>query len=282
VRVAITGSHGLIGSALAESLRHDGHDVVALARDHLDERALQGQDAVVHLAGEPIAAKRWSDEQKQRIVDSRSRTTAQLASAIANMSDPPRVFISGSAVGYYGDRSDEILHEDSAAGDDFLAGVCIAWEAATAPATAAGVRVAHIRTGLVLTRTGGALAKMLPLFRLGLGGRFGSGRQWWSWISLDDEVGAIRFLLDHDVAGPVNVTGPAPVTNGEFAKALGHVLHRPAVLPVPRFGPRLLLGAELAQQLLFSSQRAEPAVLSANGYRFRHPDVDSAMRDALA
>jgi len=281
VRVAVTGSRGFIGSALVESLERDDHEVVRVARDDIRAEVFDGAEAVVHLAGEPIGASRWSPEQKRRILDSRTEATTSLATVLAAMHDGPRVLVSGSAVGYYGDRGDELLREDSGPGNDFLAHVCRAWEAATDAASDAGVRVAHIRSGLVLGR-GGALAKMLPLFRFGLGGRFGSGRQWWSWISLDDEVGAIRYLLDHDISGPVNLTGPAPVTNAEFTGALGRVMRRPAVLPVPRFGPALLLGRELADQLLFSSQRVEPAVLAHHGYRFLHTDVESALAPAIA
>jgi uncharacterized protein (TIGR01777 family) len=280
VRVAVTGSHGFIGSALVESVVRDGHDVVPVAHDGITPDVFAGVEAVVHLAGEPIAARRWSQEQKRRILDSRTATTTALATTLAAMANRPRVLVSGSAIGYYGDRGDEVLGEDSAPGDDFLAEVCIAWEGATAAASDAGIRVATVRTGLVLGH-GGALAKMLPLFRLGLGGRFGAGRQWWSWISLDDEIGAIRYLLDNEISGPVNLTGPEPVTNADFTRALGRTLHRPAVLPVPRFGPQLLLGRELGDQLLFSSQRVEPAVLADNGYRFRHPDVSSALTAAV-
>jgi len=281
VRVAVTGSHGFIGTALRASLLDDGHEPVAIGRDSITSAALRGSDAVVHLAGEPIGAKRLTAEQKRRILESRTTTTSAVARAMVALgAEGPQVLVSASAIGYYGDRGDEVLTETSAPGDDFLAGVCTAWEAAADPARDAGLRVAHVRTGLVLGR-GGALAKMLPLFRVGLGGRFGSGRQWWSWISLDDEVGAIRFLLDHDVAGPVNLTGPAPLTNAAFTKVLARVLHRPAVVPVPKFGPRLLLGRELADELLFTSQRVEPAVLAAHGYRFRHPDAESALRATL-
>jgi uncharacterized protein len=280
VRVAITGSRGFIGSALVDSLERDDHEVVRVAHDDIRPGGFEGVEAVVHLAGEPIAARRWTPEQKRKILDSRKTTTAALATTLAAMADRPRVLVSGSAVGYYGDRGDEMLREDSSPGDDFLAQVCQAWEASTAAANDAGIRVAHIRTGLVLGH-GGALAKMLPLFRFGLGGRFGAGRQWWSWISMDDEVGAIRYLLDNDISGPVNLTGPEPVTNAQFARALGGALHRPAVFPVPRFGPSLLLGRELAEQLLFSSQRVEPAVLTHHGYRFLHPDVTSALTASI-
>jgi len=281
VRVAVTGSHGFIGSALVESLAGDDHDVVRVARDDIRPEVFEGAEAVVHLAGEPIGTRRWTPEQKRKILDSRAETTATLATTLTALDQRPRVLVSGSAIGYYGERGDEVLREDSPPGDDFFSEVCQAWEAATASASDAGIRVAHIRTGVVLGK-GGALAKMLPLFRFCLGGRFGSGRQWWSWISLDDEIGAIRFLLDNDVHGPVNLTGPTPVTNAEFTRALAGVVHRPAVLPVPRFAPSLLLGRELADQLLFTSQRVEPAVLTEHGYRFRHPDVTSALRAAVA
>jgi uncharacterized protein (TIGR01777 family) len=281
VRVAVTGSHGFIGSALVESLESDDHEVVRVARDGIGADVFHGAEAVVHLAGEPIAARRWSPEQKRKILHSRTAVTATLATTLAAMDQRPRVLVSGSAVGYYGDRGDEVLREDALPGNDFLAEVCQAWEAATAAASDAGVRVAHIRTGLVLGK-GGALAKMLPLFRFGLGGRFGAGDQWWSWISMEDEIGAIRYVLDHDISGPVNLTGPAPVTNAEFTSELGGVLHRPAVLRVPRFGPSALLGRELADQLLYTSQRVEPAVLTDEGYEFRHSEVQSALAAAIA
>ena len=191
------------------------------------------------------------------------------------------MFLSGSAIGAYGARGDEELTEASALGTDFLADLCRQWEAATAPAAEAGVRVAHLRTGIVLSAAGGALKKQLPLFKLGLGGRFGSGRQWQSWISIDDEVAAIAHLLDADVEGPVNLTAPAPVTNREFTRRLADVLHRPAVLPIPSFGPKLLLGGELADALLFTGQRVLPAKLEASGYRFRHASLDAALRAVL-
>jgi uncharacterized protein (TIGR01777 family) len=191
------------------------------------------------------------------------------------------VLLSGSAVGYYGDRGDEVLTEESSAGGDFLADVCVQWEAATLAAEQAGIRVAHLRTGIVVGKAGGAVAKTLPLFKLGLGGRIGSGRQYWSWISLTDEIGAIRFLLDHDVAGPVNLTGPEPVTNAAFTKAVGRALHRPTFVPVPKFGPRLLLGREAADSVVSASQRVVPTVLAREGYRFTHETVDEAVTAEL-
>jgi len=295
--IAVTGASGLIGSRLVDTLTADGHRPVRLVRrdprpgedavrwdpaaGEIDAASLEGIEAVVHLAGEGIAEKRWSAEQKRRILDSRVQGTTLLATALAGLQRRPSVLLSGSAIGFYGDRGDEELTESSSPGDIFLADVCRAWEAATAPAEQAGIRVAHLRTGIVLDRNGGALAKTLPLFRLGLGGRLGSGRQWWSWIGIDDEVGAIRFLLDAEVSGPVNLTAPAPVTNAEFTKVLGRVLGRPTALPVPAFGPKLLLGAELAEQLLFTSARVLPGVLESAGYQFSAPDLEGALRKEL-
>ena len=284
MRIAVTGSHGFIGSALVPSLERQGHDVVRVTRDaagQLDTGALYGSDAVVHLAGEGVAAKRWTSEQKRKVLESRTKGTALVAETIAGMDHKPRVLLSASAVGYYGSRGDEVLTEKSGPGADFLADVCVQWEASTAAAEAAGIRVVHLRTGIVVGKSGGALAKTLPLFKLGLGGRIGSGRQWWSWISLTDEIGAITFLLDHDIAGPVNLTGPEPVTNAEFTKSVGRALHRPTLLPVPMFGPRLLLGREAADAVAGANQRVEPAVLSDAGYPFVHPTVDDATRAEL-
>ena len=210
----------------------------------------------MNLAGAGIGDHRWTDAYKQEILESRVRTTDLLARTLAGLDRKPSVLLSGSAVGFYGDRGDEELTEQSAPGHDFLAGVCVAWEAATEPARDAGIRVAHLRTGIVLSPDGGALKKQLPLFKLFLGGRFGGGTQWQSWISIRDEVGAILHLLEHDVAGPVNLTAPNPVTNGDFAKVLGRVLGRPSVVPVPSFGPKLVLGVRAGRQ---------PAVLQPAG-----------------
>ncbi|MYH93613.1 MAG: TIGR01777 family protein, partial [Acidimicrobiaceae bacterium] len=234
MRIAVTGSTGLIGRALVERLTSDGHQTVRVVRsagasdqrgatvnwdpgaDQIESEALEGLDAVVHLAGEPIAARRWSSAQKRRIADSRTRGTALLASALSRLDSPPGVLVSASAIGYYGDRGDERLDESSSGASDFLAQVCREWEAAADPARDAGIRVAHPRTGVVLSRSGGALAEMLPFFRLGIGGRIGSGRQWMSWITLHDEVEALLWLLTTDVEGPVNLTAPEPVTNREL------------------------------------------------------------------
>jgi uncharacterized protein (TIGR01777 family) len=276
-------------------LRADGHEAVPLVRGEpatgeigwdpragrLDRRALAGIDAVVNLAGAGIGDRRWSDEYRRIVMESRTGGTRLLAETIAELDDGPRVLLSGSAVGFYGDRGDEELDESSAPGSGFLAEVAQAWEASTAPAEQAGARVVHLRTGIVLAGHGGALAKLLPLFRLGLGGRFGSGRQWMSWIALEDEVGAIVHLLQRELAGPVNLTAPEPVRNAELASTLGRVLHRPAVLPVPGFGPKLVLGAERAEALLLEGQRVRPARLLADGYEFAHPTLEGALHAVL-
>lgn len=295
--VAVTGSSGLIGSALCRSLEADGHQVRRVVRRPvpgdpravvwdpaagvLDPAGLEGVDAVVHLAGEGIAEKRWTDEQRRRILESRTLGTALLTETLARLDAKPAVLVSGSAMGIYGDGGDAVLTEASPPGDIFLSQVCVAWEAAARPAIDADIRTAFIRTGVVLSAEGGALAKILLQFKLFAGGPMGSGHQWWSWISIDDEVAAIRWLLDHEVEGPVNLTAPNPVTYREFAKVLGSVLHRPSFLPVPKFGPRLLLGSELADQLLFLSQRVEPTVLEAQGFPFTHRDIESALRAVL-
>jgi uncharacterized protein (TIGR01777 family) len=297
VKIAITGASGLVGRALTRSLRLDGNDVVPLVRrpvsdgeeairwdpasGTIDATGLEGVDGVVHLAGAGIGDHRWTDDYKREVLESRTRGTDLIARTIATLDRPPSVLVSGSAIGWYGDTGDVAVTEGAPAGDDFLADVCRQWEAATAPAEDAGIRVAHLRTGIVLSPQGGALAKLLPLFKLGLGGRMGSGRQWWSWIGLDDEVGAIRWLLEHDVAGPVNATAPEPVTNAEMTRVLGRVLQRPTVVPVPSFGPKLLLGSELADSLLFTSQRVLPGVLTDQGYPFAHGTLEGALRALL-
>ncbi len=295
MRVIISGASGLIGSALCSELRNGGHDIVKLVRRPattgevqwdpaagvLAVDALEGADAVVHLAGAGIGDHRWTPEYKATILDSRVRSTTLLAESIASCSSRPPVMLSGSAIGIYGASDGRDLDEQSPLGSGFLADVCKQWEAAASAAAAAGTRVAYLRTGIVLTPQGGALKKMLPLFKLFVGGRFGSGKQWQSWISLPDEVGAITHLLTADVSGPVNLTAPNPVTNADFAKLLGKALGRPSALPVPSFGPKLLLGSELADALLFTGQKVLPTALQASGYQFRHPRLDEAFTALL-
>ncbi|MFZ2441577.1 MAG: TIGR01777 family oxidoreductase [Ilumatobacteraceae bacterium] len=295
MRVIISGASGLIGSALCSELRSGQHDVVTLVRRPagageiqwdpangvLPADALEGADAVVHLAGAGIGDHRWTAEYKREILDSRVRSTTLLAETIASCTQRPPVFLSGSAIGIYGASDDRELDEQSPVGSGFLADTCRQWEAAALPAAAAGTRVAYLRTGIVLTPKGGALKKMLPLFKLFAGGRFGNGKQWQSWISLPDEVGAICHLLTSDVEGPVNLTAPNPITNAGFAKQLGKALGRPSVVPVPSFGPKLLLGSELAEALLFTGQNVLPKVLQQSGYRFQHPRLDEALAALL-
>lgn len=297
MHVAITGSSGLIGTALTKALTDGGHRVARVVRHQpsgpdeigwdigagrLEPEALRGVDAVVHLAGEGIGERRWTPEQKRRIRDSRTEGTRLIAEAIAAAEDGPRVLVSVSGIHYYGDRGDAVLTEDSPHGTGFLPDVCVAWEAAADPAREAGVRVVHPRMGVVQSPDGGALRRLLPLFRLGLGGTFGRGRQYWSWITLDDAIGVLlHALLTDDLAGPVNATAPNPVTNAEFTRTLGRVLHRPAMLPVPPFGPAVLLGAELTQSALFDSIRALPQRTQSSGYLFRHPDLEAGLHAVL-
>jgi uncharacterized protein len=298
VKIAVTGSSGLIGSALVPALTADGHEVIRLVRrtprladEHrwdpqhrrIDPTLLADVDAVVHLAGVGVADHRWTAAHKRRVMDSRVDGTTTISRGLADAASAApgreRVLLSASAVGWYGDTGDTVVDESAPAGTDFLAQVCVAWEAATAPAVDAGVRVATLRTGLVLG-PGGLLARMLPLFRLGLGGRLGSGRQYFPWISLQDEVDAIRFLLTSAVSGPVDLTGPQPVTNAEFTAVLARLLHRPAVLPVPPVALRLALG-DFAQEGVLAGQRALPSVLTEAGFRHTHADLESALRAAL-
>jgi uncharacterized protein (TIGR01777 family) len=296
--IAITGSTGTIGEALVAALRAEGHRVLRLVRPAsstaggdtaawdpatgtIDAGALEGIDAVVHLAGVGIADSRWTDEQKDRILTSRTTGTTLLAETLAGLSSPPRALLSGSAIGFYGDRGDAEIDETVGAGDDFPARVCVEWEQCAQAAVDAGIRVAFLRTGIVQSTEGGALAKQLPFFKLGLGGKVGSGRQWISWISIDDEVRAIRFLVDADVSGPVNLVAPNPVTNAEYTKTLGGVLRRPTTI-LPITGPRLLYGRELADSLLLTSQRVVPAALTAAGFEFTHPDLRGALQDLLS
>ena len=249
----------------------------------VDRAGLEGHDAVVHLAGASLGDHRWTNSYKARILDSRMAGTSLLAETLASLDHPPAVLASGSAVGYYGDRGDEELNEQSAPGTGFLAEVVRAWEAAAAPASRAGIRVALLRSGVVQAPEGGALKRLLLPFRLGIGGRIGSGRQWLSWVAVDDEVGAIRHVLTTaSVEGPVNVTSPNPVTNAEYTRVLGRVLHRPTRLPTPTPALRLLLGRELVSEMLLGSQRVLPAVLQSSGYAFAQPTLEEALTDMLA
>ena len=295
--IAITGSSGLIGSALSRCLSDAGHRVLRVVRPSsantsgdtitwdpaagsIDAAGLEGLDAVVNLAGEGIGERRWTPEQKQRILDSRVRGTTLLAATLAELDRPPAVLLSGSAIGVYGDTGDRPVDETRAPGSDFLAQVCVEWEGATTAASEAGIRTVLLRTGIVLDADGGALGKQLTFFRLGLGGRSGSGRQYWSWITLTDEVAAIEFLLTADVSGPVNLTAPNPSTNAEFARTLGRVLGRPTTV-IPMIGPRLLLGRELADSLLLTSQRVLPGVLESAGFPFTDPELEAALRSVV-
>lgn len=296
MHVAVTGSTGLIGSALVERLRSRGHELTRFVRrtptaddeagwdprtHTIDTDALARCDAVVHLAGEGIGDHRWTAAHKERIRRSRVEGTSLLAHAVAGMDDGPRALVCASGIGYYGDRGDEVLTEDSAPGEDFIAKVCQAWEGAADPARAAGVRVAHLRQGVVQSTRGGALPRQLPLFKLGLGATLGSGRQYLSWITLSDLVGLYEHVLASDgLAGAVNATAPTPVTNAEYTRTLAAVLDRPAFLRAPAFALRLALG-EIADGLLLVSQRALPERAQANGYAFAQPELEPALRAVL-
>ena len=292
--VAVTGSHGFIGSALLPALTRAGHRPVRIVRGRaagddalswdpeagtIDAGGLEGIGGVVHLAGAGIGDKRWTDARKRLILESRTKGTNLLARTLAGLTHPPSALVSASAIGYYGDRGDEPIDEQSTPGNDFVARVCVQWEAATAPAADAGIRVARVRSGIVLGREGGVLPRLLLQFRLGLGGRIASGRQYMSWISIDDEVRAILHALTQDgVDGPVNLTGPAPVTNDEFTKTLGRVVRRPTVIQTPLLPLRARYGRELVQHLLVEGQRVLPKRLEATGYVFEHPTLEDALR----
>ncbi|MBW5487072.1 TIGR01777 family oxidoreductase [Streptomyces bambusae] len=296
MRIAVTGSTGLIGKALVRSLRADRHEVVRFVRrppagpdearwdperGYVDPAGLAGCAAVVHLAGAGIGDHRWTAAYKKEIRDSRVLGTAAVARAVAALDEPPRVLVSGSAVGYYGDQGDRVLDEGSPAGEGFLPSVCVEWEAAAAPAQEAGVRTVFARTGLVVAGEGGAWGRMFPVFRAGIGGRLGHGRQYWPFIALHDEVAALRHLIDTPaLAGPVNLTAPEPLTNREITAAMGRVLHRPTLFAVPRAALRIVLG-ELSQDVL-GSQRARPVRLLESGFVFRYPGIEEAVRAALA
>ena len=293
-RVAVTGASGLIGTALVRSLRADGHDVLRLvrrparaadevewdpARLHVDTAGLVGVDAVVHLAGAGVGERRWNEAYKKEIRDSRVLGTTAIAQALASLAEPPKVLVCGTALGYYGDTGSRAVDESAPAGGGFLPSVCVEWEAAAAPAEEAGIRVAYARTGLVVAREGGAWGRLFPLFRAGVGGRMGDGSQYWSFISLHDEVAALRHLIDTDsVSGPVNLTAPEPVTNREVTAAMGRVLHRPTLFTVPASALRAVLG-DFAQDVL-GSQRVLPARLLESGFDFAFPTIDDAIRAA--
>jgi uncharacterized protein len=297
LKILISGSSGLLGSALASFLPAHGCDVMRLVRGgsfvsgtihwdpalgHFPAEELEGMDAVVHLAGENIASRRWTVEQRTRLRDSRIEGTRLLAKTLAALQRPPRVLVCASASGFYGNRADEILTEASSAGTGFLADLCRDWEAAADAARQAGIRTVHLRLGMILSAQGGALARMLTVFKAGLGGRVGSGEQWWSWIAIEDACRVIQQVIqDTHIQGPVNTVAPQPVTNAEFTATLARVLRRPAVLPIPVFLARLGLG-EMADALLLASTRLQPAKLLAAGFVFEQPDLESALTRILA
>jgi uncharacterized protein (TIGR01777 family) len=294
MRIAVSGASGFLGQALAPRLESDGHEVVRLvrrlperahevewdpARGSIDRASLTGIDAIVNLSGATIG-KRWTTRRKQEILDSRVQTTRLLAETAAGLEPRPSVLVNSGGVGIYGDRGDEILTEESQAGSGFLADVSRAWEAASAPAEDAGIRVVRFRQGVVLGPGGGVLAPMLTPFRLGLGGRVGSGKQWWSWVALADLVSAYVFALSSPLSGAVNVSSPEPVTNARFVKALGRAVHRPTVFPLPEIAVRSLFG-EMGEEVLLAGQRALPAKLVDAGFQFAYAELDAALAEAL-
>jgi uncharacterized protein (TIGR01777 family) len=299
MRVAITGSTGLIGTALTRSLLNDGHQVLRLTRGSgksaadgsesaswdpkagtVQPGALEGVEAVVHLAGAGIGDKRWNDAYKKELRDSRVLSTQTIARAIAELDVKPRVLVSASAVGYYGDTGDRVVEESTPAGTDFLSGLCVEWEDAAAPAAQAGIRVVHTRTGLVVSDKGGAWGKLFPLFRFGLGGRLGSGNQYWPFISVTDHIAALRFAVDNeDVVGPLNFSAPEPLTNREITKAMGRAMHRPTLASVPEFALKIAVG-EFASGIT-GSCRAVPAGLLKAGFHFQHPTIEQSLDSVL-
>ena len=302
MRVIVTGSTGLVGAALVRSLLADGHAITRLVRGEtqtfkapnskavlwdplkgsVDASELEGHDAAVHLAGEPIAEGRWTDERKRRILESRSVGTRVLADSLARLENKPAVLVSASAIGFYGDRGAEQLDESSVSGNNFVSEVARGWESATLPASEAGIRVVHLRIGVVLSASGGAVKKMLTPFKLGVGGKVGSGEQFMSWIVLDDLVGIIKYaIVNKNLNGPVNAVAPNPVSNAEFTKALGRTLGRPTIFPLPAFAARLVFG-EMADELLLASTRVEPAKLKQSGYEFAYPKLEAGLKHVLS
>lgn len=295
MKVLISGASGLIGSALANSLKRSGHEVCKLVRGRtaaadeiswdpgagkVDAGALEGFDAVVHLAGENVA-QRWSDEVKERIRSSRLQSTRLLSETLSCLANPPKVFVTASAIGFYGDRGTETVNEESSVGKGFLAELCQSWEESSAVARKRGIRTVNLRIGVVLSKRGGALAKMLPPFLLGAGGTLGDGHQYMSWISMDDLLAAIKFAIENpEVEGPVNAVAPNPVTNVEFTRSLGRALKRPTIFPVPAFGARLLFG-QMAEEMLLTGAKVKPAKLEAAGFKYSYPQIDAAIVHAL-
>ena len=292
--VAITGASGVIGKAVSEYLEADGHTIIRISRNPeiadvhwnpstglIDAKGLNGINAMVHLAGENIGGRRWSKKQKTEIYESRIKGTELIASTLANLNSPPEVFLSGSAIGFYGDCGSTEVDESFPSGEGFLAKVAADWEKSTRIAEGAGIRVAHLRTGIILDPMSGMLQKMLPLFKFGLGGKLGNGSQYWSWISLKDEVRLISWLLSSNISGPVNLSAPNPVTNAEFTRELGKALNRPTVISVPSFGPGIIAGRELAKELIFTSTRALPSIPISHGFEFTYSRLDTTLKEIL-
>jgi len=292
MKIAIAGASGLVGSALIPILQSEGNQITRLVRsspkpgeiewhpnqDAVNAASLEGFETIINLAGENIAGGRWTDDQKRKIRDSRVNGTHLLSEAMAKMNPKPKAFICASATGIYGDRDDETLDEKSESGGGFLAGVCREWEKATEPASKAGVRVVNLRLGPILARDGGMLSKLLTPFKMGMGGKVGSGKQFISWVALDDAVSAIKLTIDDEsIQGPINIVSPNPVRNEEFTKTLGHVLNRPTALAMPAFAARLAFG-EMADEMLLASQKVIPKRLASAGFQFRYPTLESAMR----